>query len=30
MKQEHKGEGYRTNSVIGKTGLETLYEKELK
>ena len=28
--QEHKGEGYRTNSVIGKTGLETLYEKELK
>ena len=27
--QEHKGEGYRTNSVIGKTGLETLYEKEL-
>ena len=28
--QEHKGEGYRTNSVIGKTGLETIYEKELK
>lgn len=28
--QEHKGEGYRTNSVIGKMGLETLYEKELK
>ena len=24
--QEHKGEGYRTNSVIGKTGLETLIE----
>lgn len=28
--EEHEGEGYRTDSVIGKTGIEALYEKELK
>lgn len=28
--EEHKGEGYRSNSVIGKSGMEGLYEKELK
>lgn len=26
----HKGEGYRADSVIGRSGMETLYEKELK
>lgn len=28
--EEHKGEGYETNSVIGRSGMEGLYEKELK
>ena len=28
--EEHEGEGYSASSVIGKTGLEGLYEKELK
>ncbi|MBR1598468.1 MAG: penicillin-binding transpeptidase domain-containing protein [Lachnospiraceae bacterium] len=27
---EHKGEGYTDGSVIGRTGMESLYEKELK
>lgn len=27
---EHAGEGYTTGSVIGKSGVEALYEKELK
>lgn len=28
--EEHEGEGYTSNSVIGKTGMEGLFEKELK
>lgn len=28
--EEHAGEGYTSGSVIGKSGLESLYEKELK
>lgn len=28
--EEHKGEGYRADSVIGRSGMEGLYEKELK
>lgn len=28
--EEHKGEGYTNSSVIGKSGIEGLYEKELK
>lgn len=28
--EEHKGEGYTANSVIGRTGMEGLFEKELK
>ena len=28
--EEHAGEGYTSNSVIGKTGMEGLFEKELK
>ncbi|MDO5291328.1 MAG: penicillin-binding transpeptidase domain-containing protein [bacterium] len=28
--KEHEGEGYSEGSVIGKSGAETLYEKELK
>lgn len=28
--EEHKGEGYTDGSVIGRTGMENLYEKELK
>ena len=28
--EEHAGEGYNENSVIGKSGLEALFEKELK
>ena len=28
--EEHKGEGYTSSSVIGKSGIEGLYEKELK
>ena len=28
--EEHKGEGYEANSVIGRNGMESLYEKELK
>ena len=28
--EKHAGEGYRTNSVIGRSGMELLYEKELK
>lgn len=28
--EEHAGEGYTSTSVMGKTGLEGLYEKELK
>lgn len=28
--EEHAGEGYTDSSVIGKTGVEGLYEKELK
>ena len=28
--EAHQGEGYRSNSVIGKSGIESLYEKELK
>lgn len=28
--EEHAGEGYTSSSVIGKSGLEGLYEKELK
>ncbi len=28
--QEHAGEGYTANSVIGKSGVEGLFEKELK
>ncbi len=28
--EEHAGEGYTSSSVIGKTGMEGLYEKELK
>lgn len=28
--EEHKGEGYTSSSVIGKSGFEGLYEKELK
>lgn len=28
--EEHEGEGYISSSVIGKTGLEGLFEKELK
>lgn len=28
--EEHVGEGYTANSVIGKSGMESLYEKELK
>lgn len=28
--EEHEGEGYSSTSVIGKAGLESLYEKELK
>lgn len=28
--EEHKGEGYSSNSVIGRSGMEGLYEKELK
>lgn len=28
--KEHKGEGYGSSSVIGRTGVESLYEKELK
>lgn len=27
---EHAGEGYHTGSVIGRSGVESLYEKELK
>ena len=27
---KHPGEGYRSNSVIGRSGMELLYEKELK
>src|SRR5699024_4337246 len=28
--EKHKGEGYTSDSVIGKSGLESLYEKELR
>lgn len=28
--EEHAGEGYRSNSVIGRSGMEALFEKELK
>lgn len=28
--EEHAGEGYTANSVIGRSGMESLYEKELK
>jgi penicillin-binding protein len=28
--EQHKGEGYSSSSVIGKSGLENLYEAELK
>lgn len=28
--EKHPGEGYRSNSVIGRSGMELLYEKELK
>ncbi len=28
--EEHKGEGYTANSVIGSSGMEGLFEKELK
>lgn len=28
--QEHAGEGYRANSVIGRSGVEGLFEKDLK
>ena len=28
--EEHAGEGYTSTSVIGKTGMEVLFEKELK
>lgn len=28
--EEHAGEGYNSNSVIGRTGMEGLFEKELK
>ena len=28
--EEHAGEGYDSNSIIGKSGLELLYEKDLK
>lgn len=28
--EEHEGEGYTVNSIIGKSGLEGLFEKELK
>ena len=28
--EEHKGEGYTSSSVIGKSGIEGLYENELK
>ena len=28
--EEHKGEGYDGSSVIGRSGMEALYEKELK
>lgn len=28
--KEHAGEGYTENSLIGKSGIEALYEKELK
>lgn len=28
--EEHQGEGYSANSVIGRSGMEALYEKELK
>lgn len=28
--EEHEGEGYNANSVIGRSGMEGLYEKELK
>lgn len=28
--EEHKGEGYSSSSVIGRSGMEGLYEKELK
>lgn len=28
--EEHAGEGYSSNSVIGKSGMEGLFEKELK
>ncbi len=28
--EEHKGEGYLSDSVIGRSGMEGLFEKELK
>lgn len=28
--EEHSGEGYRSDSVIGRSGMERLYEKELE
>lgn len=28
--EEHAGEGYHSNSVIGRSGMEALFEKELK
>lgn len=28
--ETHQGEGYTSNSVIGRTGMESLFEKELK
>ncbi|WP_252198564.1 penicillin-binding transpeptidase domain-containing protein [Clostridium sp. MCC353] len=28
--EKHPGEGYRSDSVIGRSGMEALYEKELK
>ena len=28
--EKHPGEGYLSDSVIGRSGIETLYEKELK
>lgn len=28
--EEHEGEGYTTSSVIGKSGVESLYEEELR
>ncbi|WMJ86421.1 penicillin-binding transpeptidase domain-containing protein [Anaerocolumna sp. MB42-C2] len=28
--EKHKGEGYNSNSLIGRSGMESLYEKELK